>query len=307
MAIKLTTEMFITRAINVHGDRYDYSKVVYINTKTKVCIICPEHGVFWQTPNGHIRGGGCKACAIAFTASIRRMSTDDFIARCINIHGYKYKYIDTIYMNMFKKVVISCPTHGNFTQTPNAHLNGQGCSRCADDRLSKLYTLTLSEFVERAMKTHGTIYDYSEVVYRGYNNNINIICQIHGVFNQTPHNHIGGCGCPICKISHGERETAKWLDEHKVEYIREYSFPSLIGINGGQLRFDFYISDCNTCIEYDGEFHYEELLGQSYGLSYIKEHDKRKNEYCDKHGIRLIRIRYDESIDEVLTKYEFIP
>lgn len=50
MPKKLTTEEWVAKARAVHGDRYDYSKVEYINGKTKVCIICPEHGEFWQTP-----------------------------------------------------------------------------------------------------------------------------------------------------------------------------------------------------------------------------------------------------------------
>ena len=60
---KLTTEEFIAKAKAVHGNRYDYSKVVYVNTQTKVCIICKEHGEFWQKPKNHLCGNGCVKCS----------------------------------------------------------------------------------------------------------------------------------------------------------------------------------------------------------------------------------------------------
>ena len=62
MAKRKTTEQFVAEAKAIHGDKYDYSKVEYINTNSNVCIICPEHGIFWQTPNNHLCGSGCPSC-----------------------------------------------------------------------------------------------------------------------------------------------------------------------------------------------------------------------------------------------------
>lgn len=58
----LTKERFIEKARKIHGGKYDYSKVVYENTDTPVCIVCPEHGEFWQTPHHHLGGSGCPEC-----------------------------------------------------------------------------------------------------------------------------------------------------------------------------------------------------------------------------------------------------
>ena len=63
MSQKLTTEEFIKKAREVHGDKYDYSKVEYVNSKEKVTIICPEHGEFMQVPSMHLRGHGCAKCS----------------------------------------------------------------------------------------------------------------------------------------------------------------------------------------------------------------------------------------------------
>ena len=58
-------EEFIKRANEKHGDKYNYSKVDYVNNQAKVCIICPEHGEFWQTPNSHLNGVGCPKCNLS--------------------------------------------------------------------------------------------------------------------------------------------------------------------------------------------------------------------------------------------------
>ena len=118
---KITTEEFINRARKVHGNKYDYSKVEYINNKTKVCIVCPEHGEFWQTPNAHLQGQGCYKC-------FRHVyDNKSFICESRKIHGNKYDYSKVEYKSLHNKVCIICPEHGEFWQTPNAHIQGQGC------------------------------------------------------------------------------------------------------------------------------------------------------------------------------------
>ena len=121
----MTKDDFITRAIAVHGNKYDYSKVEYINSATKVCIICPEHGEFWQTPNCHLSGNGCPKCA-----GNLKHSKDDFIKRSIAVNGNKYDYSKVEYINSKTKVCIICPEHGEFWQTPDSHYTGQGCPKC---------------------------------------------------------------------------------------------------------------------------------------------------------------------------------
>ena len=76
MSQKLTTEEFIKRAREVHGDKYDYSKVKYVNSVTEVCIICKEHGDFWQKPRYHLCGNGCPVCG-----GTKKSSSSIFVER----------------------------------------------------------------------------------------------------------------------------------------------------------------------------------------------------------------------------------
>lgn len=123
---KLTTEEFIKRARAIHGDKYDYSKVVYVNSYTKVCIICPKHGEFWATPNNHLRGKGCKMCNVGVV-----WDTESFISRIIETRGNRYDYSKVNYTDGKTKVCIICPEHGEFWQSPSHHLQGQGCPKCS--------------------------------------------------------------------------------------------------------------------------------------------------------------------------------
>ena len=124
----------------VHGDRYDYSLVEYTSARSKIKIICPLHGVFEQTYDGHLHGKGCLKC------KNRNLSLKERISAFRDVHGDKYDYSLVEYKNPTTKVKIICPEHGVFEHTPNAHLNGQGCPDCAitgysSKRESLLYLL----------------------------------------------------------------------------------------------------------------------------------------------------------------------
>ena len=123
---------FIKRANEIHGNRYDYSKVKYVNNKTKVCIICPEHGEFWQRPDVHLKGCGCKKCV-----QKKLSNSDIFVENAKKIHGDKYDYSKVEYKDSKTKVYIICPKHGGFWQKPYNHLRGRGCSLCKESSLEK--------------------------------------------------------------------------------------------------------------------------------------------------------------------------
>ncbi len=123
----MNTEEFINKANKVHNGKYDYSKVEYVNAKTKICIICPEHGEFWQTPNNHLSGKGCALCANENKLHLYNKSNDKFISEAQMIHNGKYDYSKVEYVNAKTKICIICPEHGEFWQTPHNHLQGQGC------------------------------------------------------------------------------------------------------------------------------------------------------------------------------------
>ena len=122
---------FIEKANKTHDNTYDYSKVEYKNNKTKVCIICPKHGEFWQKPNTHLNGCGCKKCGVERRAQLRKSNLEDVIKGFKETHGNKYDYSKVIYKNTETNVCVICPKHGEFWQTPHSHLSGQGCPKCS--------------------------------------------------------------------------------------------------------------------------------------------------------------------------------
>ena len=130
MPQKHTLEDFIKLANEVHGNEYDYSKVEYVNNRTDVCIICPEHGDFLQRPDSHLRGRGCPICRYIKSSAKVRMSQEEFISRSTGVHNGKYDYSYVEYKNTDTKVKIICPEHGEFYQTPHHHLKGIGCPEC---------------------------------------------------------------------------------------------------------------------------------------------------------------------------------
>lgn len=149
----LKTEEFIKRAKKIHGDKYDYSKVEYVNARSKICIICPIHGEFWQVPYYHLNGNGCQECAKKSVWDKRgRMTTDEFVEKAKKVHGDKYDYSKVKYINERTPIEIICHKkykngieHGSFFQKPYSHLNGHGCSHCRNSRLENQVFKLLKE------------------------------------------------------------------------------------------------------------------------------------------------------------------
>lgn len=206
---KLTTEEFIKRAREVHGNKYDYSKVEYVNAHTKVCIICSKHGEFYQKPNNHLNGQGCSKC---FYPNIK-LTTENFIQKAREIHGDKYDYSRVEYKDTKTKVCIICNKHGEFQQNFEKHIVRKcGCPKCAGKGK------TVEEFVETANLIHYNKYDYSKVKYESATTKVCIICPEHGEFYQKPSKHLSGDGCPVCDESHLEKETRSVLKEKKIKF-----------------------------------------------------------------------------------------
>jgi len=192
------TEEFIRKAIDVHGDKYDYSKTEYIRSSQKVIIICKEHGEFLQIPNNHLRGAKCIPCARVIRSAKRTHTTNIFLQKAIEKHGDKYDYSKVNYKCAIENVIIICKKHGEFEQRPISHTTGKGCNKCSIESNIIKCCLTTELFIKRAIKKHENTYDYSKVVYTRIIKNVIIICKKHGEFQQSPNNHLRGAGCPIC-------------------------------------------------------------------------------------------------------------
>ena len=284
MRKRLTTEEFVERAKRIHGDKYDYSKVEYINNYTKVCIICPKHGEFWQRPDKHLIGHGCSLCCKTGIKS----NTMEFISKARRIHGGKYDYSKVEYVNNHTKVCIICPKHGEFWQEPNSHLNGNGCFHCSYETRNTYKRLGLNAFIEKAKKIHGDKFDYSKVEYINAITKVCIICPKHGEFWQTPQQHLNGHGCFKCKQSKLEREIELLLKENNIEYIEQCGKSTFSWLS--KLKLDFYLPEYNIAIECQGEQHFKPIkhFGGDEELKLVSIRDKRKRKLCNKHNIRIV-------------------
>lgn len=301
-----TTTNFIIGAKKIHGNRYDYSFVKYINAFSPVKILCKQHGYFHQTPNSHLSGCGCFNC----NGSIK-LDTVEFIRRAIQLHGDKYDYSKTTYTSYHKKLIITCKHHGDFLQRPSVHLRGSGCSVC-----SKNIKYSHEEFIKLAETIHGKRYNYSKTTYTGNKQKIVIICNKHGEFLQRPTDHLNNQqGCPKCNHSLGENKISKFLTNKNILYETEKSFIDCVNPDANssksKLRFDFFIPAKNLLIEYDGKQHFQSgacIKGKhvitSDELKAIQRRDKLKTRYARRKGIHLIRIKYTQfnNIESILEK-----
>ena len=245
------TDVFIDKAIQIHGDIYDYSKVEYVKRGTNIIIICKEHGEFLQTPHGHLHGSGCSKCGRTKADNNRRSTTEEFKKKAFEIHGDKYDYSDVEYTKKGTKVIIKCKIHGEFLQTPDCHLMGHGCQKCGIEKCKNALFSNLDEFIDKALLKHGDIYDYSEVEYVNSMDSVSIICKIHGEFLQTPNSHLQGQGC-----SKGGRKKAGNNRRSTTEEFKKKAF-EIHGDNYDYSKVEYTKAiECVTIIcKKHGDFH----------------------------------------------------
>jgi hypothetical protein len=288
---------FISKAVKIHGNSYDYSNSIYINNKTKLDIICPKHGIFRQTPDNHINK--LNKCPKCFGRG--KLSKEDFVKKCNDVHKKKYDYSKTNFTNVNSIVSIICPIHSEFKCKPSHHMSGIGCSKC-----SKKHKYSNKEFIDIANDIHGNKYEYSKINYINSKTKIIITCKNHGDFIQTPTSHLNKKGCPICVESKGEIEIRKFLTNHKIDFVPQKKFNDCINIETNRkLSFDFYLPKYNMCIEYQGKQHFVPVKkwGGINALEKIKNRDLIKKIYCEKKNINLLEISYLESVNKVLEKF----
>lgn len=233
---ELKTEVFIARARELHGDKYDYSKVKYEGSLSKIIIICPTHGEFEQTANNHLQGKGCQRCSV----DRQRGTKENFISRAQEIHSSFYDYSSVNYKSTGTKVDIICPIHGVFNQTPDNHLRGQGCPSCSGNKKK-----TTEEFISIASATHKNAYTYSSVKYINNSTKVLITCPTHGDFEQTPANHLSGNGCPRCA----------WKNYNTIYLIEYLCAGTRLGTKVGITSvFDRRFAELKRASPYDMEF-----------------------------------------------------
>ena len=235
MPKKLTKEEFITKAIEVHGDIYDYSSVVYTGNSKKVLITCKKHGPFEKSPSHHLRGQGCRICK-GYVA----LTKETFTERSLLVHGTNYNYENVVIKSKNDKVSINCPHHGFFEQLPLNHISGQGCPKCAQYSRSVSQRYSQEQFIKTVKKIHGEKYDYSELEYINSQSKVKISCPIHGLFTMKANSHYNGQGCPKC----GRQIANEKLKLNFSEFLIR-----AINIHGNK-----YIYDDKSYINYTAKF-----------------------------------------------------
>jgi hypothetical protein len=234
-------ERFIEKARSVHGELFNYTLVDYINSKTKVFIICQYGHQFEQEPTNHLQGQGCPVCA-----GIKKLTQEEFIKKANIIHGGRYIYDKTKYINNHTKVIVSCLVkgHGDFWQQPNNHLQGQGCPKCCG--LNK----SAQDFIKEAMSIHGEKYIYDNTNYINSETKVLVTCGVdtHGDFWQLPRSHLYGQGCPKCGCGNSvSRPETSWLDSLNI--LMENRQVKILNF-----QVDGYDPETNTVYEFNGDF-----------------------------------------------------
>lgn len=191
-SIKYTFESFVIKANTIHNNKYDYSKVNYVNGRTKVEIICPIHGSFWQIPNGHLQNKGCPLCAREQNANKCRKTLNTFIEQSNQIHNNYYDYSKAIYINDGTKLEIICPKHGSFWQTPNKHLQGAGCPQCKLKSQSRIYQYLIKIFPNLNWEWEASPNWLTPQKFDIYNKLYNIAIEYNGKQHYVPIDHFGG-------------------------------------------------------------------------------------------------------------------
>ena len=275
------TQKFVNESKQIHINKYDYSKVEYINNHTKVCIICPEHGEFWMTPKNHlIQKQGCPKCGYKKRNEKNTSNNENFIRKAKQIHNNKYDYSNVVYIKNNIKVNIICPIHGDFYQTPHDHLQSYGCPKCGGNNKK-----TNEIFIKESNIIHNNKYDYSKVEYINANTKVCIICPEHGEFYQTPITHINNHGCPFCKIKKLEEILIKPFNKNNIYTERQKRFKWL-----GKQSLDFYLPEYNIAIECQGIQHFKpiDFFGGIDKLKYQRQLDLRKKQLCEENNVKLI-------------------
>jgi len=271
----LTQEEFIKLSKKNHSNKYDYSKVNYIDATTKVEIICPKHGSFFQTPIDHSSGKDCPKCA----HSRKFLGNLEILKKFYEIHGNKYTYDLPENANTGTKIKVICPEHGEFITTVGEHFK-HGCKKCIipSDK-----------------------YDYPKVNYINATEKIEMVCPEHGSFFQTPANHKSGHGCPKCAStrSKGEEEIYNFIKDKypELEVLQNHKI--------GRIKLDIYIPKLNFAIEFNEAYwhsymHPDKAIFKSQTNAYYnKKRHLKKFEACTILGIHLFQINELEFLNPI--------
>lgn len=272
--LKFDTNKFIELSRKVHGNKYDYSKAIYVDYHTKLTIICDEHGEFSQNPDHHISGQGCKSCWFKKNSKKLTKTNEEFIEDVKRIFGDKYSFEKTNYVNDNTDVIITCKNHGDFTQKPHYLMDKSGCRKC-----SNKYSRDKNTFIEQANVKHNFKYNYSKIIYENSKSEIEIICPKHGSFFIQANRHLRGKSCKECNPNKStiSGKEIEWINSLNIKNLKTQFKIKIPGRH--KLIADAYDENTNTVYEFHGDyFHgnpsifkpneYNKLLKKTFGELY---------------------------------------
>lgn len=283
-----------------------YIEVVgkYIDAKTEIMHHCLIHDVFWKTSPCRVLGGhGCKQCRLEKFKISNTKSQDEYLEE-VKLKNPNVEVIGE-YVNSRNKILHKCLIHNIVWSTlPVNVLKGCGCPKCLKEKIGDKNSMTHNEYVDRLLNVNPNIIALEE--YINSEIKINHKCKLCGCeWKAKPGNILSSKGCPKCNESHGEKSISNFLHKHNIDYISQYKFDDCK--DKRSLPFDFYLPVLNYCIEYDGEQHFRvvDLFGGEEGLKIRQLHDQIKTDYCRINNIPLLRIMYNENIEEKLNNFLF--
>lgn len=292
-SVRYTKEEAINMSVEVHGDKYDYSKVIFKNMSDKVKIICKRHNIIFELCfTKHIRGSGkgkgrgCPKCAREHF-NYNQLTTETFKEKSIEVHGHKYGYDAVDYVRGIIKVKIYCKRHEKFfEQLPSSHLMGNGCPDCGKE--NGLITKKLNnKFFEKAVGLNGERYDYSEVVYINSVTKVKIRCIKHDYyFYQTPQIHLRGGECPKCfKESRKLRtssNTEDFIKKSEAFHGTEKHDYSLVDYKSSEIKVKIICKKHNEIFEISPSNH---LRGGGCKKCRNSKGEQKISNFLDKHNI----------------------
>jgi hypothetical protein len=299
---------YLERFNSLYNDyNYELCTKEYYPQKEKIPIICPNHGIFYQNIEKLSSGHGCPRC----TFSNWHYTVDEFIAKAIKIHNdfYDYKKVDFKFLQ--DKIEIICPIHGEFFQSAKRHLYGNGCRKCSIKiRTSQGHeTLKEKHAIKKInlLKNSTDIFEYPKVEeeIKNYISKITVFCKKHDKFFKTrlDYHLLWKNGCAFCKFkSKGEKAVSGFLRKKNIIFETEKKYENLVSGNNNPLRYDFFLPEHNTLIEFDGDHHRKPIKrwGGEEKFKIIQLHDRLKNEFAESNNIKLIRINQIKSIKSSL-------
>jgi len=252
---------FISLSKEKFGDLFDYSNAVFVDMKTRLTLICKKGHEFNAVPEIHLREkslGGCIECAKSLSKERMSYTQEQWIGLASTKHDNYYNYEKVKYISSQENIIIVCPTHGEFEQTPASHLGGAGCRACGVEKCiaSKLYTKDdFLKMFEECATIHSNKYIYSDVCRKDGYLFIEMTCEKHGTFCQRYDHHKRGHGCFKCVVSYSKQQL-EWLNYLSVtsDYIQHAQNYGEFQIPTTNMYADGYEPTTNSIYEFQGDF-----------------------------------------------------